>query len=463
MENIERRVRREVRAMTRREVITKAIARQLTWLQAAQVLGITPRHMRRIRRGLEQHGMSAVMDQRGGRPRRKRIKAGTVELLIRLKRDVYADFSVRHFYEQVTEKHQVKVSYNWLRLMLQEAAVVEKEPARGKYRRRRERRPMVGMLVHLDASTHQWVSGVPLQDLVIALDDADGRILYGRFFPQEGTASTFAALEGVLRRWGRFLELYTDRGSHFCRTEQAAAGPAEEQNGQVAQALRALGIHQILARSPQARGRSERAFGTIQGRLPQELRVNQVTDYAAANRYLEQVFIPDFNRRFTVRPAQKESAFVKLAGIELELLLSARHERVVRNDNTVGFQNLLLQLPPSRHRAHFVRCPVTVHQFSDGTLGISYQARLLARYDSRGELLHHAAAPNKVRAAGAQPLGRPKDAVPAAATHQRTRSRISHFSTPAPVNSEGAGGKMSISQSALSNAGGDSPCLTAPL
>jgi len=463
MDNIERRVRREARAMTRREVITKAIARQLTWIQAAQVLGITARHMRRIRRVIEQYGMEAVLEQRKGRTRRRRIKAGTIELLIRLKRDVYGDFSVRHFYEQVTEKHQVKVSYNWLRLMLQEAAVVEKEPARGQYRRRRERRPMVGMLVHLDASTHEWIAGVPMQDLVIALDDADGRILYGRFFPQEGTASTFAALEGVLRGYGRFLELYTDRGSHFCRTEQAGAGPASEQNGQVPQALHALGIRQILARSPQARGRSERAFGTIQGRLPQELRVNRIIDYAAANGYLERVFIPDFNRRFTVKPAHKESAFVKLAGIALELVLSARHERVVRNDNTVGFQNLILQLPPSPTRMHFVRCPVTVHQFADGLLGVSYQGRLLARYDSGGELLRPATAtPHKVRAATAQGQGQPTNAVPAPARHWRTRSRISHFSTRAPKASEGAGGKMSLSHSAIPNSGGNSPCSIPP-
>jgi hypothetical protein len=173
---------------------------------------------------------------------------------------------VRHFYEHVTEKHQVRVSYNWLRLLLQEAGVVGEEPARGKYRRGRERRPMVGMLVHLDASTHEWIVGLSRQDLVVALDDADGRILYGRFFAQEGTASTFAALDGVLRRYGRFLELYSDRGSHCCRTAQAGQGPAEEQNGQVTPALHALGIRQISARSPQARGRIERGFGTIQGR-----------------------------------------------------------------------------------------------------------------------------------------------------------------------------------------------------
>ena len=441
MQNIERQVWREARAMTRREVIIKAIASQLSWVQAAEIVGVTPRQMRRIRWRVEHDGLDAVMDQRGGRPRRKRIKAGTIELLCRLKRDVYPDFSLQHFYEHVTEKHGVKVSYNWLRLMLQEAGIVGREPARGKYRRRRERRPMVGMLVHLDASTHEWIAGLPMQDLVVALDDADGRILYARFFPQEGTASTFAALESVLRNHGRFAELYTDRGSHFCHSERPGE-VADEQHGQVSQALRALGIHQILALSPQARGRSERAFGTIQGRLPQELRHHGISDYAAANRYLEQHFIADFNRRFTARPAQPESAFVKLPGLELELVLSSKHERVVRNDNTVTFKNLILQLPSTRHRIHFVRCPVTVHQFSNGTLGISYQGRLLARYDASGGPLPPS--PNKQRAASAQRLA--SEAVRRAARHLRTRSQNSDFSARTPIKGESAGGKMLLSQ-----------------
>ena len=441
MEKIERRVWREARAMTRREVITKAIAKQLTWIQASEILNISARHMRRLRRKVECWGMSAVMDQRGGRPRRKRIKAGTIERLCRLKRDVYADFSVRHFYEQVTEQHGLKVSYNWLRLMLQEAGVVQKEPTRGKYRRQRERRPMVGMLIHLDASTHEWIAGLPKQDLVVALDDADGRILYARFFPQEGTASTFAALESVLRNYGRFCELYTDRGSHFCHSGPAGE-LAEEQHGQVSQALRALGIHQILARSPQARGRSERAFGTIQGRLPQELRLNRISDYSAANDYLEQRFIPDFNRRITTKPAQPESAFVKLAGVELELLLSSRHERIVRNDNTVTFKNLMLQLPSTRQRIHFVRCPVLVHQFSNGTLGISYQGRLLARYDAAGGPLQPS--PSKERAAAAQRLA--SQAVGRVATHRRTRTQSPHFSAHTQKAVRSAGEKMPVAQ-----------------
>jgi transposase len=441
MENLERRVWRETRAMTRREVITKAIAKQLTWIQASEILAISARHMRRLRRRVEHWGMSAVMDQRGGRPRRKRIKAGTIELLCRLKREVYPDFSIRHFYEQVTEKHGFKVSYNWLRLMLQEAGVVPKEPARGKYRRQRERRPMVGMLVHLDASTHEWIAGLPKQDLVVALDDADGRILYARFFPQEGTGSTFAALESVVRNYGRFCELYTDRGSHFCQS--APAGElAPEQHGQVSQALRLLGIRQILARSPQARGRSERAFGTIQGRLPQELRLEGIADYAGANRYLEQHFIADFNRRFTIKPAQPDSAFVKLAGVELELLLSSRYERIVRNDNTVTFKNLILQLPSTRQRIHFVRCPVIVHQFANGTLGVSYQGRLLARYDAAGGPLQPS--PNKERAVHAQRLA--SQAVRRVATHQPTRIQNPHFPTRTQKPVRSAGGKMFVAQ-----------------
>ena len=225
----------------------------------------------------------------------------------------------------------------------------------------------------------------------------------------------------------------------------------DEHNGQVSQALRALGIHQILARSPQARGRSERAFGTIQGRLPQELRHNGITDYDAANRYLEQHFIADFNRRFTVKPAQKESAFTKLAGVELELLLSSRHERVVRNDNTVLFHNLVLQLPPSRYRTHFVRCPVTVHQFSDGNLGISYQGRLLARYDAAGGPLHPG--PDKERAASAQRLA--SQAVRRVATHWPTPTQNPHFSARTQKAVKSAGGKMLVTQPSTHSQRGD--------
>ena len=391
---IEAAVAREAKAMTTKEVIVKAIEGRLTWLQAADILGYSPRHMRRLKRQWETRGYDGIRDQRGRTPRRRRIPLAAIRALCELKRRRYPDFSVRHFWERATEVHGFTLSYTWTRLVLQAAGIVEKAPARGKYRRKRERRPMRGMLLHLDASTHAWLADQPMQDLVVMLDDADGRILYAQFVPQEGTASTFAALQHVLAQYGRFSELYTDRGSHFAKTRVAGAAPEPGPEGQVSRALAALGIRHILARSPEARGRSERAFGTLQGRLPQELRLAQITTYAAANRYLTEHFIADFNRRFTVTPALPESAFVRLPGIDLRLLLSSQHQRQVQNDHTIRFNGRTLQLPPGRTRArpHYARCTVLVHEFPYTRFGVSFQGQLLAMYSPDGELLSPTAA-----------------------------------------------------------------------
>lgn len=371
--------------MTRKEIILKAINKTITWIQASDILGVTPRHMRRLKARWEKGGYGGLRDCRGGKPRRRRIPLKVIEELCRLKKEVYPDFSVQHFYEYATQKHKISLSYNWMRIVLEEAGIVEKAPARGKHRRKRERRPMTGMLIHIDGSTHEWIVGMPKWDLIVVLDDADGRVLYGQFFPQEGTMSTMAALEHVLIRYGRFCELYHDRGSHFGHTSVAGEGPDEEQNGQVTRALKTLGIRQIFARSPEARGRSERAFGTCQGRLPQELRLEGITSYEQANVYLNKTFWPKFNRLFTVKPAQAETAFIPLAGIDLKLLLSVQEERVVRNDNTVTYNNVILQIPERPERIHFVRCPVMIHEFPKGTLGVSYQGKLLGEYQKDGK------------------------------------------------------------------------------
>jgi len=373
--------------MTKHEVLMRAIAKEITWIQAAQICGMSDRQMRRLKREFERRGYEAVVDHRGRTPRRQRIPLATLDRICALKRERYPDFSVQHFWEKLSAEHGIAISYTWTKLSLQAAGLVEKRPGRGRYRRRRERRPLRGLMVHLDASRHRWLPAPPMQDLVVALDDADGRILYARFVPEEGTASTFAALHHVLTTYGRFAELYTDRGSHFCHTAQAGGAPSTDHAGDVSRALRVLGIRQILAYSPQARGRSERAFATLQGRLPQELRVAGITTYAQANEYLTGVFIPAFNRRFTVVPAQSGSAFVPLVGMDLALLLSVHHPRTVQNDSTVHFRNRALQLPRTPERLHYVRCPVTVHEFPDTTLGVSYCGRLLARYGADGELL----------------------------------------------------------------------------
>ena len=373
--------------MTRKEVILKAINKKISWIQASDILGVSPRHMRRLKERWEQGGYGGLRDHRAGKPRRKRISLKVIEEICRLKREIYPDFSIRHFYEYATQKHKLAVSYNWTRIVLEEAGIVEQAPARGKHRRQRERRPMTGMLIHIDGSTHTWIQGLPQQDLILVLGDADGKALYGQFFPQEGTMSTMAALEHVLIRYGRFSEFYHDRGSHFGRTSHAGFGPDEEQNGQVTRVLKTLGIRQIFARSPEARGRSERAFGTCQGRLPQELRLEGITSYEEANVYLNKTFWPKFNRLFTVKPVQEEKAFVPLAGLNLKLVLSVQQERIVRNDNTVTYKNVILQIAERPERIHFVRCPVTVHEFPDATLGISYQDKLLGQYQKDGKPL----------------------------------------------------------------------------
>jgi transposase len=390
---MERRLRQEVKVMTRKEIIVRAIAKELSWVQAADICGITARQMRRLKRRYERYGYDGLGDGRSGKPRRKRIALETIERLCELRRTQYADFSVQHFWEKATEVHQLEISYTWAKLALQAAGLAEKSPGRGKYRRRRERRPVCGMMLHLDGSTHEWLVGQPLQDLIVLQDDADSRIHYAQFVPQEGTLSTFAALKHVLQQAGRFCELYTDRGSHFCHTPLAGQAATTAHQGQVSRALKALGIRQILAYSPQARGRSERTFQTIQGRLPQELRAAGITTYTAANAYLARVFVPDFNRRFTVAPTQAGTAFVPVIGVDLDLLLSIHHERTVNNDSTVRFDSLSLQLPRRPDRAHYVRCPVLVHEFPEGTLGISYQGRLLARYSRDGQLLPTLAPP----------------------------------------------------------------------
>lgn len=374
----------EARAMTRREVIQKAIEGTITWLQAAHICGVTPRHMSRLRERYERLGLPGLEDGRRGKAQPRRIDSAVEEEVVRLKREKYSDFNTRHFHDTLRRHHAFKYGYTWTLAILQKHGLATKSPGPGKYRRKRERRPMRGMLLHLDASRHSWLEGQPQWDLNVMLDDADGQVLYAEFVPEEGVRSTLMALKWVLERYGRFAEFYTDRGSHFCTTSKAGAGPNDVQNGTVSRVLRTLGIHHILARSPEARGRSERAFGTIQGRLPQELRAAGVTNYEDANRYLREQFVGTFNELFTVTPRDAETAFTSVRGLNLELLLSLQHERVVRADNTISFNGTALQLRPSDLRMHYARCRVLVHELIDGTLAVSFERQEIGRFTREG-------------------------------------------------------------------------------
>jgi transposase len=399
MKHTEASVAREAKAMTRQEVIKKAMDGAITWAQAASICRVSYRQMARLRERYERLGFEGLRDGRTGKRQPSRIPVEVEQEVVRLKREIYGAFSVRHFYEMLKERHCFRYGYTWTLTILQKHGLADKAAMRGQYRRKRERRPMRGMLLHLDASRHEWIAGLPMQDLNVVLDDADGRILFARFVPEEGTRSTLEALEFVVRRWGRFCELYTDRASHFCRTTDARLGPDAEQHGQVTRVCEALGIRQILARSPEARGRSERCFGTLQGRLPQELALEGITTYAQANEFLAAQFVPRFNARFTVEPPEPQSAFVSIKGIDLSLLLSIQHERKVQADNTVRFEGMTLQIPRGDERLHYARCVVLVHRFLDDTIGISFHGKLIAHFNADGAALAKATAKRTAEAA----------------------------------------------------------------
>lgn len=397
MKNIESNLNQEVKRMTRYEIIGKAIQGELKWVEAANILGVSARHMLRLRERYENFGIEGMRDKRTGRRMPSRIPKDEVEEVCRLKREVYPDFTTKHFHRFAVAKHGVKMSYSWALTILQARGLVTPERSRGTYRRRRERRAMLGMMLHQDASTHTWIAGIPMQDLVVTMDDATSRILHAKFHEQEGTRSTLDGISYVLRKHGRFCEFYTDRGSHYCHTTAAGEAPDPEQDGQVARVLQALGIRHIRARSPQARGRSERAFKTIQEQLVPELRLAGIRTYEAANAYLERSYVPAYNRRHAVAPAQPESVFTSMVGMNLDLLLSVQHDRVVRNDNTVMFERLGLQLPSTAERFHFARCKVVVHEFLDDTIGVSFQGRLVGRFTRDGATLKSAERPKKTK------------------------------------------------------------------
>src|SRR5271157_4183207 len=416
------------RAMKVQEVILRAMAKKITWWQAAEIIGISERSMRRWRERLEEFGYDGLFDRRRGQPSPKRVPLATVEQVLGLYRDRYFDLNVQHFHEKLRAEHQIALSYTWVKAALQGAGLVAKGRKRGVHRKRRERPPLSGMLLHIDGSRHQWFQDERWYDLIVILDDATSQIYYAQLVGEESTATVMAGLREVVERQGLFCALYSDRGSHFWLTPKAGGKVDPHRLTQVGRALRELGVQMIPAYSPQARGRSERSFGTWQGRLPQELRLHGITTLEAANAFLREHYIGEFNRRFQVEAAQPGSAFVPYRGKDLQRIFSLQFERTVNRDNTVSFQNLTLQIEPVRWRGTLAGCAVMARQHLDGTLSLSYGPHCLGRYDERGGpilnlKLAAGKAVEKTRGGKVQkPTFPPRLEIP-----QRTRD--SHFST----------------------------------
>jgi transposase len=372
------------RAMKVQEVILRALAKKITWWQAAEIIGISDRQMRRWRERYEEFGYDGLFDRRRGKPSPKRVAVQTVEQVLGLYREKYFDFNVRHFHEKLQSEHELELSYTWVKQALQGAGLVARGRKRGVHRQRRPRRPLPGMLLHIDGSEHRWFQDERWYDLIVILDDASNEIYYAQLVEEESTLTVMAGLREVIEHKGLFCALYSDRGSHFWLTPKAGGKVDGQRLTQVGRALRDLGIQMIPAYSPQARGRSERNFGTWQGRLPQELRLRGITTVEEANRFLRAEYIAEFNRRFQVPAAQRGSAFVGVARKNLDLIFSLQYERTVNRDNTVSFQNLVLQIQRVPWRATLAGCSVTVHQHLDGTISLTYGPHRLGRYTSHG-------------------------------------------------------------------------------
>jgi transposase len=410
------------RAMKVQEVILQAAAKKITWWQAAEIIGISDRCMRRWRERYEEFGFRGLFDRRRGKPSPKRVPMAVVERVLGLYREKYFDLNVRHFHEKLTAEHQIELSYSWVKGVLQGGGLIARGRKRGLHRQRRERRPLPGMLLHIDGSEHRWFQDDRWYDLLVILDDASSEIYYAQLVEEESTLTVMVALKEVIERKGVFCALYSDRGSHFWLTPKAGEAVDPHRLTQVGRALRELGIRMIPAYSPQARGRSERNFGTWQGRLPQELRLAGCTTLDQANHFLRQRYLAEFNRRFQVPAKEQGSAFVPCCRRDLSQVFSLQFERTVNRDNTVSFLNRTLQIEPVKWRGTLAGCTVTVHQHLDRTLSLSYGPHCLGRYQADGVPLQRTASTELSRARGTAPF--PCNPIPKTNPTQTARAQL---------------------------------------
>jgi len=370
------------RAMKLQDVMLRAMAKRITWFQAAEILGISCRQMQRWKTRFRLEGYEGLFDRRRGIPSPKRVPLKTVEEVLRLYQEQYFDFNVRHFHEKLSSEHNIQLSYTWVKQALQGAGLVKTRRKRGKHRKRRPRRPLPGMMLHIDGSQHRWFNDDRWYDLLVLMDDATSEIYYAQLVEQESTRTVMTGLRAVIEQKGLFCALYSDRASHFFLTPKTGEPVDHNRVTQVGRALRELGIHLIPAYSPQARGRSERGFGTWQGRLPQELRLRGLTTIDGANQFLRAHYISEFNQRFMVKAAERGTAFVPLKRKDLDLVFSLQHERVVARDNTVSFAQRSWQLERTKLRGTLAGCRVVVHEHLDDTLSITFGPHVVGRYQT---------------------------------------------------------------------------------
>jgi transposase len=382
------------RAMRLQEVMLKAISGELHWFRAAEILGMSPRGLRRWRERYERYGYDGLLDRRCGKPSVRRVPVAAVEQLVRLYRERYRGFNVRHFHQLARRAHGLTLSYSFVKQALQMAGLVKKRRPRGRHRRRREPRACFGELLHLDGSVHPWLTLAPdLRPCLIAIpDDATNQVLHAALYPSESSASVMRALADVFQTHGLPMALYTDRARWAFYTPHAKGAVDKTRLTQVGRALERLGVEHIPAYSPQARGRSERLNRTLQDRLVNELRVAGIATLDTANTYLRDVFVPQHNATFA-RPARDPgTAFVPLGNANLDLLLCHETPRVVAADNTVTDAHGVFQIERQPGRRSCAGLAVTVRRHLDGRVTITRGTQLLGTFAVDGRPMDAAGA-----------------------------------------------------------------------
>src|SRR5437762_7752857 len=382
------------RAMKVQEVILRAIDGKLTWVQAADILGYSPRTIRRIRWRLQHFGYDGLLDRRRQIPSPKRAPVADVQRLLALYRERYPGFNVRHFHQLARPQHGLRFCYAFVKKALQTAGLVAKHQPRGRHRRRREPRACFGELLHLDGSRHRWLALLPEQwfTLIAVVDDATKRLLYAQLREGgESVAAIMTAVRAVLEHYGLPMALYTDRAHWAVHTPTSGSAPDRRHPTQVGRALARLGVEHILGYSPAARGRSERANRTLQDRLVNELRLAGIRTIAAASRYLRDGFLAAYDGWFAHPPADATPAFVPIGDVDLAQILCHEESRVVARDNTVRLDGVLLQIPKQRGRRTCAGLQILVRRHLDGRHSVWWGARRLALYDAQGHPLPAAA------------------------------------------------------------------------
>lgn len=379
-------VLQEYRKMRFERVYTGWIKKELTQEEAARILGVSDRTFRRYIPRYKEEGLAGLLDKRLNQASHRRVPVDEAMRMCDLYQKRYSGFNVSHFYKWYVREHEGKRSYTWVKNTLQKEGLVKKAKKRGSHRKRRERSPYAGMMLHQDGSSHEWVPG-KRWDLIVTMDDATNEHYSMFFVDEEGTSSSFRGIGEVIESKGVFSSLYTDRGSHYWHTPVAGGKVDKSNPTQFGRAMHHLGIEMIAAYSPQARGRSERAFRTHQDRLVKELALAEITDMEEANRYIKEQYLPSFNQEFAVEPAGNKSVFVPWCGQDMDDILCEQYERVVTNDNCISFNSKIFQIPEDDHRYHYVKVRVRVLLHMNGDVSIFHGPRRLARYDNNGKML----------------------------------------------------------------------------